>query len=149
MQFLTKLIKGILGFITGLLKPKKDAFFLEYKGEAAPAEATQEATTASSTPTLELAISEIAVSEAPANAKAPKATAAKVEKAAAAKKATATVSASAPVSLAAALNLPAPIVTFADIASDPTSGPSISRRRPGANMASFLDMARQASVPVR
>ena len=51
-----------------------------------------------------------------------------------------------PVAVANALNLPQPTVTFAPTYLAPTAS-SNGRRRPGANMASFLDMARQVKTP--
>jgi hypothetical protein len=143
MQFLSNIIKGILGFITGFLKPK--GFALEYKEDATPKAEAPKAEAASPAPAL-------AVSEAPsAPAPASKAKKTKTFRGAKAPEASAPAAApaapaAAPVVVpAAALNLPAPTVTFADVAMNPASGASVSRRRPGANMTGFISMARQVS----
>jgi hypothetical protein len=48
-----------------------------------------------------------------------------------------------------ALNLPQPTVTSISEATAPTYSQFGPRRRPGANMKTFLDMAKTANVPVR
>jgi murein DD-endopeptidase MepM/ murein hydrolase activator NlpD len=48
-----------------------------------------------------------------------------------------------------ALNLPQPTVTSTSEATAPTYSQFGPRRRPGANMKTFLDMAKTANVPVR
>lgn len=121
-KFLSNLISGIVGFITGLFKPKKGDFFIEVEDNA-PATSAPKADKAvpSAEPvaTVVEAPAPAPVSVAPAPAPAP----------------------------AATLNLPAPAVSFADVAMNPASGVRVSRRRPGANMTSFLNMARQVSAP--
>jgi murein DD-endopeptidase MepM/ murein hydrolase activator NlpD len=48
-----------------------------------------------------------------------------------------------------ALNLPQPTVTSTSEVTAPTYSQFGPRRRPGANMKTFLDMAKTANVPVR
>ncbi|TAE61664.1 MAG: hypothetical protein EAZ76_10985 [Nostocales cyanobacterium] len=124
--FIKKLIGGIFGFLGGLFG-KKNEFYLELKEEAgetaaapAPAPKAEPATVTTAEPV-----------------KAEKAQPAKVEKAKPAKPE--------PVKAAKAEPAPAAETTFAPKYLLSTG--SSSRRRPGANMNSFLDMARQVKVP--
>ncbi|MBD2294072.1 hypothetical protein H6G06_11355 [Anabaena sphaerica FACHB-251] len=119
--FIKNLIGGIFGFITGLFG-KKDSYYLELKEE-----------TTQTTP----------VEAKPATAPTPKAEpvkATKAEPAQPAKAAPAQPAKAAPVQPAVATE-----TTFAPKYLVPSS--SGIRRRPGANMSSYLDMARQAKVP--
>jgi hypothetical protein len=131
MEFIKNLIAGIVGFITGLFAKKNDGYFLQLKEEATEAVATATAKVKSAT------------------TESVKATAAKVEsatvesvKAPAAKAKTSKVE---PAKVEPA-KPPVPTeTTFAPKYLIPSS--SNGRRRPGANMSSYLDMARQVKTP--
>jgi hypothetical protein len=119
--FIKNLIGGILGFITGLFG-KKDGYYLELKeevGETKPAVATP-APVAKAAPAKVAAVKETAKP-----AKATKAT---------------TTTTTEPAKPAAVKE-----TTFAPQYLVPSS--SNTRRRPGANMNTYLDMARQVKVP--
>ncbi|MBU7585447.1 MAG: hypothetical protein KAF91_21580 [Nostoc sp. TH1S01] len=146
--FIKNLIAGILGFFTGLLggKKKNGGYYLQLDESGAevkpapapqPAEAPKPAATSNGTK---------ATAEAPEPAKKP-APAAKAVKAKASQngKAAPTEPAKAPATAVAAKKEPA-ITTFAPKYLAP-SGASNGRRRPGANMSSFLDMASQVKTP--
>jgi hypothetical protein len=124
--FIKNLIGGIFGFIGGLFG-KKDEYYLELKeeaGETVPAAAKPAAAPAPAPATV-----------APATVtKAKPAKATKAEPAKAAKVEPAAAKPAAPAE-----------TNFATKYLIPTS--SGGRRRPGANMNSFLDMARQVKVP--
>ncbi|MEA5553687.1 hypothetical protein VB713_22365 [Anabaena cylindrica UHCC 0172] len=117
--FIKNLIAGIVGFITGLFAKKDNGYYLQLKEEAT--EAKPVATKAKAEP-----------AKAAAKAK-PVATKVKAEPAKAAVKAE---PAKAPVPTE---------TTFAPKYLVPSS--SNGRRRPGANMNTYLDMARQVKTP--
>lgn len=128
--FIKNLIAGIFGFIGGLFG-KKDEYYLELKeeaGDTAPA----------------------AAKPAPAPTTKPEpATVTKAEPAKVTKTEPAKASKPEPVKVSKSEPAKAPAAptetTFAPKYLIPTS--SGGRRRPGANMNSFLDMARQVKVP--
>ncbi|MBK1987844.1 hypothetical protein A0J48_009880 [Sphaerospermopsis aphanizomenoides BCCUSP55] len=121
--FIKNLIAGIFGFITGLFG-KKDGYYLELKEEATPTKP------AAAKP--EVATAPTSVAAPKAAAKAP--TANKVEPA------------KAPAAKAEPAKPQVPTETnFATKYLMPSS--SNSRRRPGANMNTYLDMARQVKTP--
>lgn len=149
LNIFKNLFSGIFGFLGGLLGGKsKDGFYLELKEEsdtapvvrAAPVKAEPVAAPVAAAP---------ATSKSAAKVSKAKSTRAEKLAALAAKDAGEAKSA-APAAVATVLNLPGPTVTqapkepaiktFADTYLLPLATPS---RRPGANMSSFLDMARQ------
>ncbi len=126
INFIKGLFSGIFG-IFGKKSGGSSGYFLEMedaKGTgSAPAAAPKAAPAKQAEPAPEAAAKAVAT-PAPAKAEAPQ---------------------PAPAAVAKALNLPAPTVTnFATDYLLPAS--SNSRRRPGANMSSFLDMARQTKT---
>ncbi|AFZ60906.1 hypothetical protein H6G54_22760 [Anabaena cylindrica FACHB-243] len=117
--FIKNLIAGILGFITGLFAKKDNGYYLQLNEEAT--EAKPVATKAKAEPA--------------------KATAAKPE-------AVATKAKAEPAKAPAVKPEPAKVpdeTTFAPKYLVPSS--SNGRRRPGANMNTYLDMARQVKTP--
>ncbi|MBW4645318.1 MAG: hypothetical protein KME23_20380 [Goleter apudmare HA4340-LM2] len=144
LGFLTGLIGGILGFVTGLLpKKKSNGFYLELDEAATGAKPKVEAKSASNGKKAAEPVAAVA-SPAPAspaptavkattakaatNGKAPKAEPVKAAPASVAKK-TPTETTFAPKYVAASVSS------------------SNGRRRPGANMNAYLDMARQVKTP--
>jgi len=136
-NFLKNLVSGIFGFLGGLFGSKEDSaagsapkvktskssgFFLEID-DAKGVGATVSAPAKVATPAIATA-QPAAKSKPAAPAKAPE-----------------------PVAVASALNLPKPTVTAPETDFVLTAVISNGRRRPGANMASYLDMARQAKTP--
>ncbi|MBD2486877.1 hypothetical protein [Aulosira sp. FACHB-615] len=139
--FIKNLIAGILGFFTGLLggKKKNGGYYLqldesgaEVKPAPKPAESPKPAATSNGTK----------ATAAPEPAKKP---AAKAVKASQNGKAAPAEPEKAPATAVAAKKEPA-ITTFAPQYLG-TSGAANGRRRPGANMSSFLDMASQVKTP--
>jgi hypothetical protein len=125
--FIKNLIGGIFGFITGFLKKKDNSYYLELKEEATKTKPTEAKPVA------------IAVTAEPTPA--PAATA-KAKPAKASKK----EAAIAPAAKAEPAKAPVPTeTTFAPKYLVPSS--SNGRRRPGANMNAYLDMARQVKTP--
>jgi hypothetical protein len=116
--FIKNLIGGILGFITGLFG-KKDGYYLELKEETAETKPVAAKPAAKAEPAT--------AKPAPAKVAKESAKPAKATKAEPAKPAAPTET------------------TFAPKYLIPSS--SNSRRRPGANMNTYLDMARQVKVP--
>lgn len=160
INFIKSLFSGIFGFVGGLLGSKKGA-------DSAAAIAPEKSKKKSNGFYLELDdAASNGSSAAPSQSAAPAAATATAEKsekksskraeqlAAAAKaenggvKPAAPAKAPEPATVAKALNLPEPTVT--NFATDYllTNGNN-GRRRPGANMASYLDMARQVKAPSR
>jgi hypothetical protein len=135
INFFKNLIGGVFGFIGGLFggKKTKDGFFMELE------EAPTAAPTAVATPEAPAASAKATKQSIKAEKTAAKAekTAAKAEKAAA--KAAVAAAESAPAPAANPLNLPEPTISFAEANRLPTPTP---RRRPGANMGSYLNMAK-------
>lgn len=150
LKLLGNLISGIFGFLGGLLGlNKKSGYYLEYDESKALA-ATPNGAQAASTPAQpESAPSKpepIAVKPEPVAAKSEPA-ATKPEPAAAKAEPIKTTPANPEtVSVNNGLNLPQPTVTtFAPEYLLPK--PTANRRRPGANMSGYLDMARQVKTP--
>lgn len=140
--FIKKLIAGILGFIAGLLpgKKKDGGYYLqldESGAEVTPTPAARPAATSNGTKATTKA-------SEPATKPAPAAKAAKVE-ASKNGKAAPTETAKAPV--AVATKKEPTETTFAPKYLAPSASTSNGRRRPGANMSSFLDMANQVKTP--
>lgn len=135
MDFIKKLISGILGFFAGLLPPKKksNGYFLELE------EATSQSKPAASNG--KKAQEPVAVA-APAAAKATKvANKTKVEASQNGKAAKAESA-----KTAATTKTPTE-TTFAPKYLAPSTTNSNGRRLPGANMSAYLDMARQVKTP--
>jgi hypothetical protein len=117
MGFIKNIIAGLVSFITGLFGNKGNSYYLELKEEA---NVTQ-------TPAPVASVTPVAPKAAPAAA------------------------AAAPAPAPAKVTKPEPVkisvpteTNFATKYLIPTNNP---RRRPGANMNSFLDMARQIKTP--
>ncbi|YAF96036.1 MAG: hypothetical protein AB3A66_26530 [Nodularia sp. CChRGM 3473] len=159
--FIKKLITGILGFITGLLPGKKsNGYYLELDEpaaekspaakpkEASPAVAAKPAATSNGTKAAAAVAvtgpveSASAKSNAPTTAKTAKASTLEASKNGKAPKAE---PATAP---AATTSIKEPTeTTFAPKYLAPSATGSNGRRRPGANMSTYLDMARQVKTP--
>ncbi|MBW4616884.1 MAG: hypothetical protein KME21_27300 [Desmonostoc vinosum HA7617-LM4] len=175
--FIKKLITGILGFITGLLPKKKDnGYFLELVDEvkdAKPIEAAKEAAsnvkkatetvTASAKKATET-ITETLTSDAPTPSKPASLNGTKTTAKSKAKTTKEPKPAdiqlvqtaeglkvepgnNAKAKAAKAVQEQPKETTFAPKYLAPSAGSSNGRRRPGANMSSFLDMARQVKTP--
>ena len=153
INFIKSLFSGILGLFSKkkessgeapkLNTKKSSGYFLEAEDTAATSSQTAPAAPAATSPTP-AASEEKKPSKRAAQLAAAKAETAKATPA----KPAATAKAAEPVAVAQAFNLPKPTVTtFAPDYLLPTS--TNGRRRPGANMASFLDMAKQIKVPNR
>lgn len=162
INLIKNLFGGIFSFIGGIFGGKKSGYYMELdeakSALAKPAKAVKEAAKEATAP-VAAAIAEVTKSE-PKKAEAPEAKSAKAEapkaksEPAKAKKATAepatadlngsTNGAKPPVP-ANTLNLPQPTVSFASDYLVPK--PTNSRRRPGANMGSFLAMAKTVRTP--
>ena len=138
VNLIKKLFSGIFSFVGGLLPGKKSSlpgkkssngFYLELSdaevGKSAPVAAETPKPAAKSKQEAAPAAAEPVKSE-------PVKVAEKVADIAATNGSKPTASAT--------LNLPQPTVTFADAAATPQ--PTTARRRPGANMSSYLEMAR-------
>ncbi len=139
LNLFKNLFSGIFGFLGGLFKGKSnDGFYLELKDDTAAAKPVTTAT--------------VAMADAPAAVKSKSTRAEKLTALAAEGQGESAAVAAAPMTTAAALNLPQPTVTqapkepeiktFADSFLLPLATPI---RRPGANMSSFLDMARKVN----
>ncbi|WP_414566191.1 MULTISPECIES: hypothetical protein [unclassified Anabaena] len=164
--FIKKLIAGILGFITGLLpKKKSNGYFLELDeasaGKSPQAEAAKEtspkvadkpASVSNGTKAAVVDSPEPAPSAAP-SAKRDAPTATTATKATTAKKEEPSKNGKAPkaepAKVPAATKAPKTPVetTFAPKYLAPSATGSNGRRRPGANMSNYLDMARQVKTP--
>ncbi|HYW20203.1 MAG TPA: hypothetical protein VE956_13005 [Nodularia sp. (in: cyanobacteria)] len=137
--FIKKLIANILSFITGLLGSKKgNGYYLQLdepaseKAPEAKVNGTQAAVAVAANAPKE-ALS--AQSNAPTAKKAPKVESSKNGKAPKAEPATA------PAATSNGIKTPPAETTFAPKYLAPSGSGSNSRRRPGANMSSYLDMA--------
>jgi len=154
INLIKNIFGGIFSFIGGILGGKKSSgYYMELDeaktAKAEPAKAETKAAAPVAAATAEVKKSEPVKAEA-LKAEAPKAESAKAK----AKKATAelakadmnssTNGAKPPVP-ANTLNLPQPTVSFATEYLVPK--PTNSRRRPGANMGSFLEMAKTVKTP--
>ncbi|MCC5635904.1 hypothetical protein LC593_08555 [Nostoc sp. CHAB 5844] len=162
LGFIKKLIGGILGFITGLLPGKKKGggYYLQLDESGAevtpapaatpkPADTPKPAATSNGTKAAAEA-SEPEEKPAPvAETEKKPAPAAKAVKAKASKngKAAPTEPAKAPAPAVVATKKEPTETTFAPKYLAPTASASNGRRRPGANMSSFLDMASQVKTP--
>ncbi|MBC1222725.1 hypothetical protein GNF10_01940 [Nostoc sp. UCD121] len=148
MDFIKKLISGILGFVTGILgfvtgllpsKKQSNGYFLELDeatSQSKPAASNGKAATP--------AISPAAKSPEPQTAKATTtATKTKVE---ASQNGKAVKAEPAKAAATASPKTPAE-TTFAPKYLAPSTTSSNGRRRPGANMSAYLDMARQVKTP--
>ncbi|MBD2079484.1 hypothetical protein [Leptolyngbya sp. FACHB-17] len=159
IKLIKNLFSGILSFIGGIFGSKKSGYFMELdeaeaaKPAATPkledaksAVATVEATAKSTANAVAEGVKE--TTAATAAPKSVKANPAKVEPAEAEPVAIAETNGSTngakPVP-ANPLNLPQPTVSFATEHLVPK--PTNSRRRPGANMGSFLEMAKTVKTP--
>jgi hypothetical protein len=150
ISLIKKLFSGIFSFIGGLLGGGKSGGYYMDAGEAQPAMAPSKS--ADEAPAKAEPAKATSVKTEPAKAEPLKAAptqATKVEaapaKAEAAKADTATLNGSKPpASPNVALNMPQPTVSFATeyLAPKPTN----SRRRPGANMSAFLEMAKDVKA---
>lgn len=130
--FIKNLIGGILGFITGLFRKKDNSYYLELKEEATETKPAPVKPVAATVTT-----SAPAATEKPAKAKPAKAKSAKATK---------TEPAKTPAPKAEPAKPAVPTeTTFAPKYLVPTA--SNVRRRPGANMNVFLDMASQVKTP--
>lgn len=136
--FIKKLIAGILGFITGLLPGKKGSgYYLELDESAADTAPAATAKDQEVSPPPKANGTVAVVSAAVDAPTASKTTKVEPTKNAGANQATPTT-----VSGSNGTKTPATETTFAPKYLVPT-GSGSSRRRPGANMNSYLDMARQ------
>lgn len=150
--FIKKLITGILGFITGLLpgkKGKSNGYYLqldETASEKAPAatpkqkEVSPAATANGTKPAASVAVNSpgdalAAKSNAPTAKKTSNVKSSKNGKAPQAEPATA------PAATSNGTKTPPAETTFAPKYLAPSASGSNGRRRPGANMSSYLDMA--------
>ncbi len=152
-NFIGKLLSGILGFIGGLFGGKKNGsgYYLELddaKSVGAAAKSSSEQANGSAAKTVaKSAKTDGQVAKAVANEVVTKEAAQPIVS----ETAKVTKIQAAPAKLVAStnnsLNLPEPqIRNFATDYLIPTA--SSSRRRPGANMRSFLDMAKQVKTPI-
>jgi FtsZ-interacting cell division protein ZipA len=148
MDFIKKLISGILGFVGGILglvtgllpgKKKSNGYFLELEeatSQSKPAESNgkkaQEAVAVAAP-----AASQTAKSSEPESVKATKAP----------KKAKVEASQNGKAAKAAATTKTPTETTFAPKYLAPSITSSNGRRRPGANMSAYLEMARQVKTP--
>ena len=148
--FIKKLITGILGFITGLLPGKKgNGYYLELDepaSEKAPA-AKPQAPEVSPAATVNgtKAAASVAVDAPTTKKNAPTTTASQVESSKNGK-APKAEPAAAPAATSNGTKTPVTETTFAPKYLIPSASSSNDRRRPGANMNSFLDMARQVKT---
>ncbi|MEH2077900.1 MAG: hypothetical protein V7K57_26470 [Nostoc sp.] len=178
MDFIKKLISGILGFITGLLpgKKKSNGYFLELdEAKDAAKDAAKEvasnakkvADTVTSTVTSNVKkVAETITSEAPTSSKPDSLNGTKTAAAAKGKEKSAKNPKPADVTLvqtaeglkvepgkkakaaaAKVLKEEPKETTFAPKYLAPSATSSNGRRRPGANMSAYLDMARQIKTP--
>jgi hypothetical protein len=162
--FIKNLIAGILGFLTGLLRGKKKngGYYLQLdeSGEQTPALTPKPAETPKPTATAngikatatavepEKKPAPVAESEPKSEKKPAPAAKAKAVKAKASQngKVAPSEPAKAPAAVAAVKKEPTE-TTFAPKYLAPAATTSNGRRRPGANMSSFLDMASQVKTP--
>lgn len=137
MDFIKKLIGGILSFFTGLLpkKKKSNGFYLELDEAATGANPKPEAKKVEAKPAAAVNGTKPApATPAPTAVKAATAKASKNGKAPKAEPAIASTKAPTETTFA-------PQYVAASVAS------SNGRRRPGANMSAYLDLARQVKTP--
>lgn len=139
LNFFKNLFSGIFGFLGGLLGGKsKDGFYLELKEESGVAPVAVAAPVAAAAPVASKSAEKVSPAK---STRAEKLAALAAEGASAAKSA-------APAAVATAVKPPQPTVTSAPkepaikTFADQYWVPATPSRRPGANMSSFLDMAR-------
>jgi hypothetical protein len=162
---LQNLIRGIVAFFSNLFKPKKSEYFMEYAdgkaptlNDKAPVQSQKDSASSQSDvvtsvgkpeaqtmPTSPAAEATEATQEVSRKAKRFRGKAPEQAPAQHAEAPAPAVPLTAPAVAAKALNLPAPTVTFAPDYLNPAKNGASDRRRPGANMGSFLDMARQVN----
>ncbi|MCC5631668.1 hypothetical protein [Nostoc sphaeroides] len=176
MDFIKKLISGILGFITGLLpgKKKSNGYFLELdEAKDAAKDAAQEVASnvKKVAETVASNVKKVTATEAPEAPEAPEASkpaslngtktaAAKTKEKSAKNPKPADVTLvqtaeglkiepgkNAKAAAAKVLKEEPKETTFAPKYLAPSATSSNGRRRPGANMSAFLDMARQVKTP--
>jgi hypothetical protein len=137
-DFIKKLISGILGFVTGLLpgKKKSNGFFLEL----------DEASTGAKPTVTQNGTKAVAVTEAPTVEKPPS-KAAKTAKVESSQNGTAAKAEPTPAAVASASPKVPTETTFAPKYLAPSAAGSNGRRRPGANMSAYMDMASQVKTP--
>ncbi|MBD2560982.1 MULTISPECIES: hypothetical protein [Nostoc] len=169
MDFIKKLISGILGFITGLLpgKKKSNGYFLELdeakdaaKEVASNAKKVAETVVSNAKKVTETVVSEAPEASKPASLNGTKtaATQAKAKSAKNPKPADVTLvqtaeglkvepGKNAKAAAAKVIKEQPTETTFAPKYLAPSATSSNGRRRPGANMSVYLDMARQVKTP--
>ncbi len=158
ISFIKNLISGIQNFFVGLLGGKKSGYYVELKEDAEAALDEAKSAASNTKKALESAASntkksvESATETVPAGSNGKKSAAAtvkarpaEVELVQTAKGVKAQPAKKAKASLASATPDQPKETTFAPKYLLPTN--SNDRRRPGANMSSFLDMARQVKTP--
>ncbi|MBD2346938.1 hypothetical protein [Anabaena subtropica] len=148
--FIKKLIAGILSFLTGLIGGKKSGgYYLELKEDTTEEKAV--APTAPTTPTSSNGTKAAVKAEVPtATEKSPVPTPAKTAKLEASKNGKNGKAASAPaepVKAPVAKTTTPAETTFAPKYLAPSGSGANGRRRPGANMSTYLDMASQVKTP--
>jgi hypothetical protein len=153
------LIRGTLGLLGGILngvlgvvglKPKKTEYFMEYKGDqiSESNSGPQPVSQPSPLPASQPKETEAKSANAGKKGSTRKAKAESKPEAPVAVGVAETAVVPTPTPQTQTLNLPTPSVTFAPTYLNPAMNTNGDRRRPGANMGSFLDMARQAKRPV-
>ncbi len=160
INLIKKLFSGIFSFIGGILGGKKSSgYFMEYDEaqsvkpastkEIAPEQAIKNGKSAAES--VAKSVKETVVATEATVKSAVKSTKAEAAKAEPVKAETAAANGSTngakPPVAAETLNLPQPTVSFATEYLVPK--PTNSRRRPGANMGAFLEMAKTAKTPNR
>lgn len=145
--FIKKLIAGILSFLTGLIGGKKSSgYYLELKEDTT--EETTPAPAPKAAPAASNGTKAAAKAEAPpAPEKSPAPAPAKVEASKNGKNGKATPKPAEPEKAPVAKTTPPGETTFAPKYLAPSASGSNGRRRPGANMSSYLDMASQVKTP--
>ncbi|MBD2363289.1 hypothetical protein H6G36_19200 [Anabaena minutissima FACHB-250] len=143
--FIKKLIAGILSFITGLLPGKKNGgYYLQLEETGTGSAPVAETKTKSA---VETSNGTKAAVEAPQPEPSPTPVKAAKKKASQNGKAAPTEPAPVPVPAASTKPATPTETTFAPKYLIPTFSSSNGRRRPGANMNTYLDMARQVKTP--
>ncbi|MCE2720770.1 MAG: hypothetical protein ACK5RY_22925 [Dolichospermum sp.] len=118
MGFIKNLIAGIFGFITGLFGNKGNSYYMELKEEANVTQVVAPIAPVASTPAAVAAVAPTPAAVAPAAPVAAKAEPVKIS-----------------------------VPTETNFATKYLIPKNTPRRRPGVNMNSFLDMARQVKTP--
>lgn len=118
MGFIKNLIAGIFGFITGLFSNKGNSYYMELKEEANVTQVVAPIAPVASTPAAVAPVAPTPAAVAPAAPVAAKAEPVKIS-----------------------------VPTETNFATKYLIPQNTPRRRPGVNMNSFLDMARQVKTP--